>query len=144
MRHCQVERGGSTALERRWGRAHQGCAVSMPVHAYLNLEEQKGLVSVSARARPGLPELISCDNHKRGGLSDAEIQAEVRSNYDAIRACYEDGLGRNPRLAGRLTLKFAVDEEGNVPEAYLSAAALSAKNSSQGFAGSVRADSSVC
>jgi hypothetical protein len=44
----------------------------------------------------------------------AEIQAGVRAKFDEFRACYEEGLTRNPRLAGKVTTTFVIERNGFV------------------------------
>lgn len=45
------------------------------------------------------------------------IQRIVRGNFGALRACYEQGLGRNRDLAGRVLTTFIIDRDGTVREA---------------------------
>jgi hypothetical protein len=52
-----------------------------------------------------------------GALAPARIQAVVRANYGAFHKCYEDGLQRDPKLAGlagRVAVRFLVDRDGQV------------------------------
>ena len=40
------------------------------------------------------------------------IQRTVREHYDEFRKCYEAGLAKNPKLAGRVTVKFVIGLDG--------------------------------
>ena len=44
----------------------------------------------------------------------AVIQRIVRSNYGHFRACYQDGLRRNPSLEGRVAVNFIISRDGTV------------------------------
>jgi hypothetical protein len=52
-------------------------------------------------------------------LAPATILKVVRAQFGALRECYERGLGRNPKLAGRITTKFVIGGDGEVPLAKL-------------------------
>jgi outer membrane biosynthesis protein TonB len=49
-----------------------------------------------------------------GRLPAETIQAIVRANYDRVRACYEPGLARDPKLAGRVGIRFVIGRDGKV------------------------------
>jgi hypothetical protein len=51
-----------------------------------------------------------------GRLEPVEIQRVVRARFGAIRGCYEEGLRRNPDLAGRVAVRFVVGRDGAVTE----------------------------
>jgi len=42
------------------------------------------------------------------------VIAKIRSRLGGIRACYERELRKNPTLAGKVTIEFAIEERGNV------------------------------
>ncbi|MCB9752110.1 MAG: AgmX/PglI C-terminal domain-containing protein [Myxococcales bacterium] len=42
------------------------------------------------------------------------IRRVVRAHIDEVRACYNDGLGRDPELAGRVVVQFTITGEGAV------------------------------
>jgi hypothetical protein len=49
------------------------------------------------------------------GEFDANLViAKIRSRLGGIRACYERELRKNPTLAGKVTIEFAIEERGNV------------------------------
>ena len=57
----------------------------------------------------------SClDKTQPGRLPPELIQSIVRTHYDAFRHCYEAGLGRNPRLTGRIAVRFVIARDGHV------------------------------
>ncbi|MDI1443585.1 AgmX/PglI C-terminal domain-containing protein [Polyangium sp. 6x1] len=52
-----------------------------------------------------------------GRLAPEEIQRVVRSHFGAFRACYEEGLKRNPNLEGRVSVRFVIGNDGRVMQA---------------------------
>jgi hypothetical protein len=52
-----------------------------------------------------------------GRLSPEIIQKLVRQKYGVFRRCYEDGLRRNARLAGRVDTQFVIERDGSVRRA---------------------------
>jgi hypothetical protein len=53
----------------------------------------------------------------QGRLPPEIVQRVVRQNEGRFRACYQGGLRTNPALAGRITVRFAIDRTGAVPVA---------------------------
>ncbi|WP_437718463.1 AgmX/PglI C-terminal domain-containing protein [Sorangium sp. So ce448] len=49
-----------------------------------------------------------------GRLPPEEIRNVVRARFGALRKCYEDGLRRDPNLAGRITVRFVIGRDGKV------------------------------
>lgn len=49
-----------------------------------------------------------------GTLPPGVIQSVIRVAFDRIRACYEDGLGRDPKLTGRVSVRFVIERDGIV------------------------------
>jgi hypothetical protein len=49
-----------------------------------------------------------------GRLPPEVIQRIVRQNYGRFRMCYEQGLGRNPNLQGRVSVRFVIGRDGSV------------------------------
>ncbi|HEY8074844.1 MAG TPA: AgmX/PglI C-terminal domain-containing protein [Labilithrix sp.] len=49
-----------------------------------------------------------------GRLPPEVVQRIVRQSFGRIRMCYQTGLRANPKLAGRVAVKFVIDREGNV------------------------------
>jgi len=52
-----------------------------------------------------------------GALPVEVIQRIVRQNFGRFRLCYEQGLARNPNLAGRVSVRFGIDPSGAVSHA---------------------------
>ncbi|HET7539987.1 MAG TPA: AgmX/PglI C-terminal domain-containing protein [Polyangiaceae bacterium] len=52
-----------------------------------------------------------------GRLPQEVIQRIVRQNFSRFRTCYEQGLGRNPNLEGRVTARFVIGRDGAVSNA---------------------------
>ncbi len=50
-------------------------------------------------------------------LSQEEIHRVVRSNHAHLRACYEVGVRKNKKLAGNVSVKFVIEEDGVVSSA---------------------------
>jgi len=49
-----------------------------------------------------------------GRLPPEVIQRVVRQNFGRFRMCYEQGLGRNPNLQGRVVARFVIGRDGAV------------------------------
>jgi hypothetical protein len=49
-----------------------------------------------------------------GRLPPEVIQRVVRQNFGRFRLCYQQGLGRNPNLQGRVSARFVIDRSGAV------------------------------
>jgi hypothetical protein len=58
--------------------------------------------------RAGTTDILS------GRLPAEVIQRIVRQNFGRFRVCYEQGLGRNPNLEGRVSVRFAINRDGAV------------------------------
>jgi beta-lactamase regulating signal transducer with metallopeptidase domain len=52
-----------------------------------------------------------------GRLPPETIQTTVRAHFDAFRSCYEAGLKKDPKLTGRVTVRYVFDEDGVTREA---------------------------
>jgi BlaR1 peptidase M56 len=52
-----------------------------------------------------------------GRIPPEAIQALVRARFGAFKACYETGLQKNPKLAGTVSVKFTIAENGTTMEA---------------------------
>ena len=51
------------------------------------------------------------------GRGREDIQAIVVARRDEARACYDEGLKKNPSIEGDLDIKWVIDPDGNVKEA---------------------------
>ncbi len=52
-----------------------------------------------------------------GSLPPEVIQRIVRQNFGRFKLCYEHGLRNNPKLAGKVAIKFVIDTTGAVSKA---------------------------
>jgi hypothetical protein len=52
-----------------------------------------------------------------GRLEPKVIQTIVRSNFNVMRKCYEEGLRRDPNLQGPITTRFVIEIDGRVSSA---------------------------
>lgn len=71
-------------------------------------------VVVLLAARDGIALPYAFGPGPAGRLPPAVIQKVVRTNFGAFRACYEAGLARNPKLAGRVNIRFVIGLDGKV------------------------------
>jgi TonB family protein len=71
--------------------------------------------AVQERAVKGKTELGSGGDIGGSGDFDAAlVVAMIKKRIGAIRACYEKELRRNPTLAGKVTIEFTIQPQGNV------------------------------
>jgi hypothetical protein len=47
-----------------------------------------------------------------GRIPPETVQTAVRAHFDAMKACYEAGLAKDPQLAGRVVAKYEFGEDG--------------------------------
>jgi hypothetical protein len=52
-----------------------------------------------------------------GHLPKGVIQSTIREHLGEFRSCYEAGLSRNPKLTGKVVMRFVIDRQGKVPTA---------------------------
>ncbi len=52
-----------------------------------------------------------------GRIDPAKIQTVVRERFEDLQKCYEDGLKRDPKLAGKVSIRFVIDRDGKVSSA---------------------------
>ena len=57
------------------------------------------------------------DTGTGGMLNPAVIQERVRARFSKLKRCYEDGLGKNPGLGGKVTVRFIIEKDGRVGKA---------------------------
>jgi hypothetical protein len=55
-----------------------------------------------------------CTSTVSGRLPPEAVQRVVRQSFGRFRLCYEDGLRRDPGLAGRVSVEFVIDRQGAV------------------------------
>jgi hypothetical protein len=80
-----------------------------PLSAEFLLLDQTQTVVERASNRIGMPIDF-------GRLAQAAIQGVIQKNFKQLYACYEEGLSRNPKLRGKIVLRFVVAPAGNVSE----------------------------
>jgi TonB family protein len=49
-----------------------------------------------------------------GDFDSSKVVQMIKTRIGAIRACYERELKRNPTLAGKVTIQFTIEQQGNV------------------------------
>ena len=74
-----------------------------------------GRLGGARQTRP--PSLVQGAVTVNGALPVEVLQRIVRQNFGRFRLCYEQGLTRNPTLAGRVTIRFGIDPSGAVSHA---------------------------
>lgn len=72
----------------------------------------RGKLSGSHRVRT--PRVRMGATKVNGRLPKEVVRRIVRQNYGRFRLCYEQGLGRNPNLAGRVSVRFVIGRNGAV------------------------------
>jgi hypothetical protein len=78
--------------------------------------------SGEGRALSAIP--LSDDVTLEGGLDRSVVQATIAKYLSQVRACYEQGLKRNPGLAGQVTMAFEVGGAGNLNFAHVDKSSL--------------------
>lgn len=58
--------------------------------------------------------VVAGDPRVTGGPGKAAIRRTIKNNRARFRYCYEQGLKRNPSLAGRVVLSFTINNDGRV------------------------------
>lgn len=75
------------------------------------------VISVSSSPPPPPGEeasLFVMSSVDSGRLPPVVIRQIVRASYGVFRACYERGLTTNPKLEGRVTVRFVIQQDGSV------------------------------
>src|SRR5689334_3086604 len=77
--------------------------------------------SVDYHRLPDLPQYpcgpAQFDTNTGGKLDPAVIQAHLRARFSKLKHCYEEGLGKNPSLGGKVTVRFVIEKDGRVGKA---------------------------
>jgi len=68
-------------------------------------------------APPSAPKLREGAVTVTGALPPEVVRRIVRQNFGRFRLCYENGLRKNPNLAGNLLVSFTIDAAGAVSRA---------------------------
>ncbi|MCB9705116.1 MAG: AgmX/PglI C-terminal domain-containing protein [Myxococcales bacterium] len=64
-----------------------------------------------------IPTVRQAKAEVQGALDKDIIRRIVRAHINEVRACYNQGLTRDPNLGGRVSIHFIIDAQGNVPTA---------------------------
>jgi hypothetical protein len=75
-----------------------------------------GYGRLGSNTAEGAPILRQGATQVNGRLPPEVIQRIVRQNFGRFRACYEMGLKRNPKLEGRVAVKFTIDQAGAIKD----------------------------
>jgi beta-lactamase regulating signal transducer with metallopeptidase domain len=127
--HARVE---ALASQRHWPLAVQAVTLSLAPIALLvacggsaappaapgddtgygyQFETDSAKAAAAAPAKPALP--LGPD----GRVPPETIQATVRARFGAFRTCYENGLKKDPKLAGTVTVKVVIATDGSTTQA---------------------------
>lgn len=71
-------------------------------------------LGLQVSSAPSLPPPPKANHPDLGYLPPELIQSVVRIGFGRIRACYEVGLGRDPKLEGRVSVRFIIERDGTV------------------------------
>ena len=61
-----------------------------------------------------LPEIVPVFVTRVLARGESVNLGDVRQNCGRFRMCYEQGLGRNPNLQGRVSARFVIGRDGSV------------------------------
>jgi hypothetical protein len=126
--------GGAQAGVRRlalFGMALVGCrptaGTEPPASGVVAMEPVPGDVPTESTSSS---EPVTIDDAKPRGepppafIDKGLIRTVVRSHVDEIRGCYDRGLAADPKLAGRVAMRFTIDPGGAVSEAVVASSDL--------------------
>jgi hypothetical protein len=82
----------------------------------------RGRTAGAHRTRP--PQIRMGATSVSGRLPPEVIQWIVRRNFNRFRNCYEGGLRTNPKLAGRVAVKFTIERSGEIADVSVASADL--------------------
>jgi TonB family protein len=110
--------GITTASDDRLAGLPQGAGAAGRIAEVRDLRPGGGIaapVDVGPRHERSVPK-VSAERPliEDGKANPTEVARVIRQGLAAIRGCYERGLKRDPRLAGKLILRFTVTPAGTV------------------------------
>lgn len=76
------------------------------------------------RREARVPQIRVREAEVRGSLAKEVIRRAIQRRLSEIRYCYEQGLGDNPELAGRVQVKFVIAPSGSVQGAAVESSSL--------------------
>jgi TonB family protein len=74
----------------------------------------------------------------KGTVDKDTIRRIVRNHHNEVRHCYNQGLARDPNMAGRVAVMFTIGPAGTVPSSAVSENTLGDRNVANCVAGAVR------
>jgi len=83
-------------------------------------------VGVLASRKPKVPEILPGMVTSNGGLDKEIIRRIVRRHLNQVKYCYEQGLARQPKLDGRVVVKFTIAGTGQVLASFIQSSTLNA------------------
>jgi hypothetical protein len=101
-----------------------GKALAVSVNGPAEAPASKGLSSDGYTAVTAAHQAVDSESSARsvgsiklgGGMTLATVRTGVHAAEARLRLCYEHGLVADPRLAGRVTVRFSVDAQGSVAD----------------------------
>jgi TonB family protein len=82
-------------------------------------------VGTLAKRQPKTPEILIGDGHVQGGTLDKEIiRRIVRRHLNEVKYCYDQALAKQPKLDGRIVVKFTIAGTGQVLASFIQSTTL--------------------
>ena len=98
--------GGSEAAEESTQEAASASQVKKANYGYEMIDD--------LATGPAQPAATPPADFPAGRLAPELVQSTVRGRFNDMRACYEAALQQAPTLAGKVTARFKVQEDGTV------------------------------
>ena len=108
---CAGSRGAAPMNDEDAEGALRGCAQEMPPAR--DIETYAGVIEPLAPAGLSAAPLLA------SSLDRAPIIAVVRAHRPELRACYEQGLARNPNLEGTIAVRWSIASDTTVKDVEL-------------------------
>ena len=94
---------------------HQGNEAACPTDTSWAASSSEPAILLPADAGTRIrPPRVRGDTGVRGRLPLEAMQSVVRGNIGELRRCYVEGLRQEPKLEGRVTLRFVIGRDGVV------------------------------
>lgn len=74
------------------------------------------LTPTDPEEKPSETQSTYCGHQTSGRLPAEGIRKVVRAKFDVIRGCYEDALGRDREIVGKIGVRFVIELDGTVSE----------------------------
>jgi len=85
-----------------------------------------------------VPRVRQAKSEVKGALDKDIIRRIVRSHINEVRACYNDGLAKNPDLSGRVGIQFTIGSDGKVSKTKVATTTLKDKAVGKCVAGAIK------